>query len=149
MPRASQDTRATQATDPLPTQGGQINSTLVGSSKVCLRIVPVKVHSHNSSRKVLTYALLDNGSDVSLCAKDLAAQLGAQGEQKTFYLTTQENQESPKSGQEISLTVKALDGLHKLEIQRLWTVYQVNASSQSIPTNHDIRKWPYLQDIDC
>ena len=98
---------------------------------------------------MLTYALLDNGSDVSLCAKDLAAQLGAQGEQKTFYLTTQEKQESPKSGQEISLTVKALDGLDKLEIQRLWTVYQVNASSQSIPTNHDIRKWPYLQDIDC
>ena len=76
IPQASQDSRATQVSDPSPTQGGQLNSTLVGSGKVCLRIVPVKVQSQNSTRKVLTYALLDNGSDVSLCAKDLAAQLG-------------------------------------------------------------------------
>ena len=41
-----------------------------------------------------------------------------------------------------------MDGSDKLQIQRLWTVDQVNASSHSIPTNHDIRKWPHLQDIE-
>ncbi|XP_078380333.1 uncharacterized protein LOC144663310 [Oculina patagonica] len=143
--------QATQATVPTPTQGaqgGQLNSTQAGSGKVCLRIVPVKVQCQNSNEKLLTYALLDNGSDVSLCTKGLAARLGVQGEQKTFYLTTQEKEDSPKSGQEISLTVEALDGSDKLEIQRLWTVDKVNASSNSIPTNQDISSWPHLQDIN-
>ncbi|KAL9967319.1 hypothetical protein ACROYT_G025519 [Oculina patagonica] len=147
----SKGIQATQATVPTPTQGaqgGQLNSTQAGSGKVCLRIVPVKVQCQNSSEKLLTYALLDNGSDVSLCTKGLAARLGVQGEQKTFYLTTQEKEDSPKSGQEISLTVEALDGSDKLEIQRLWTVDKVNASSHSIPTNQDISSWPHLQDIN-
>ena len=62
-----------------------------------------------------------------------------QGEQRTFYLTTQETQDSPKFGQ---------DGSDELEIQRLWTVEKVNASSHSIPTDQDIRRWPHLQDIN-
>ena len=142
-----QDSRVTQVPTTSPIQGVQSNSTLVESGKVCLRIVPVKVHSQDPSKKLLTYALLDKGSDVSLCAKDLAAQLDVQGEQRTFYLTTQEKQDSPKSGQEISLTVEALDGSDKLQIQRLWTVDKVNASSHSIPTDQDLTQWPHLQDI--
>ena len=132
---------------PPPTQGGQSNTTLAGSGKVCLRIVPVKVRSQDSNKELLTYALLDNGSDVSLCAEGLAAQLGIQGEQRTFYLSMQEKQDSPKLDQEISLTVEAIDGSDKLEIPRLWTVVKVNASSHGIPTDKDIRKWPHLQDI--
>ena len=79
----------------------------------------MKVRSRDSNKELLTYALLDNGSDISLCAKDLAEQLGIQGEQRTFYLTTQEKQDSPKFGQGISLTVEAIDGSDKLEIQTL------------------------------
>ena len=66
--QASLDARATQATSRTPTQGGQSNTTLARSSKVCLKIVPVKVHSRHSNKELFTYALLDNGSDVSLCA---------------------------------------------------------------------------------
>ena len=144
IPQASQDVQAAQATSLPPTQGGQSNTTLVGSSKVCLRIVPVKVRSRDSNKELLTYALLDNRSDVSLCAEGLAAQLGIQGEQRTFYSTTQGKQDSPKLGQEISLTVEAIDGSDKLEIPRLWTVEKVNAPSHSIPTDQDIRKWPHF-----
>ena len=62
----------------------------------------------------------------------MAAQLGIQGEQRTFYLTTQEKQDSIKFGQEISLTVEAIDGSDKLEIQRMWTVEKVNAPSHGL-----------------
>ena len=41
-----------------------------------------------------------------------------------------------------------MDGSDKLEIQRLWTVEKVNALSHSIPTDHDITRWPHLQDIE-
>ena len=148
IPKVSLDARATQAASFPPTEGGQSNTIPDGSGKVCFRIVPVRVRSPNSNKELMTYALLDNGSDVSLCAKGLAAQLGFQGEQRTFYLTTQEKQDSPKFGQEISLTVEAIDGSDKLEIQRLRTVERINASSHSIPTVQDIRSWPHLQDIN-
>ena len=75
-----------------------------------------------------------------MCAKGLAVQLGIQGEQRNFYLITQGKQDSPKFGQEISLTLEAIDGSDELEIQRLWTVEKVNASSHSIPTDQDIRR---------
>jgi len=145
--QASLGARASQAASPTPTQRGQSNTTLAGS-KVCLRIVAVKVRGRQSNKELLTYALLDNGSDVSLCAKDLAAQLGIEGKQRKFYLTTQERQDSPKFGQEISLIVEAIDGSDKIEIPRLWTIEKVNASSHSIPADQDIRRWSHLQDIN-
>ena len=68
-------------------------------------------------------------------ARGCKAKGACQEEQRTFYLTTQEKQDSPQFGQEISLTAEAIDGSDKLEIQRLWTVEKVNASSHSIPTS--------------
>ena len=81
---------------------------------MCLRIVPVKVRTHGASKTVKMYALLDSGSDISLCEKELAVELGVQGDQKMCHLTTQEREDSPKVGQEISLTVEALDGTDKI-----------------------------------
>ena len=81
-----------------PAPGGQSHSTSCSEKKICLRIVPVKVRSHDSGKTVKTYALLDNGSDVSLCDNDLAMELGVRGDFKTFYLTTQEKEDSPKVG---------------------------------------------------
>ena len=131
-----------------PLQGGQAHSTSTGGGKMCLRIVPVKVRSHNDASKFLeTYALLDSGSDISLCDKSLAEELGVQGHQKTFYLTTQERQDSPRVGYDLSLTVEPLDGTDQVYVTRLWTVDKLNVSSRSIPSEHDARQWPHLQDI--
>lgn len=101
----------------------------------------------DASRTVDTYVLLDSGSDISLCDKNLAVELGVHGTQKTFYLTTQEREDSPKVGLEISLTVEPLDGADKVDVKRLWTVDRLNASSHSIPSEHDARQWPHLRDI--
>ena len=131
-----------------PLQSGQANSTSTGGGKMCLSIVPVKVRSHNDASKSLeTYALLDTGSDISLCDKSLAEELGVQGHQKTFYLTTQERQDSPRVGYDLSLTVEPLDGTDQVYVTRLWTVDKLNASSRSIPSEKDARQWPHLQDI--
>ena len=98
-----------------PLQSGQANSTSTGGGKVCLRIVPVKVRSRDDTSKIVkTYALLDNGSEIS-CDKSLAVELGVQGHQKTFYLTTQKRQDSPRVGYEFSLTVEPLDGTDKVD----------------------------------
>ena len=96
---------------------------------------------------ILERALLDNGSDVSLCDNDLAMELGVRGEFKTFYLTTQEKEDSPNVGQEINLTVEALDGTDKIEIPKLCTVDKLKASNRSIPSREDVNRWPHLHDI--
>ena len=74
-------------------------------------------------------------------------ELGVHGTQKTFYLTTREREDSPKVGLEISLTVEPLDRADKGDVKRLWTVDRLNASSHSIPSEHDARQWPHLRDI--
>ena len=131
-----------------PLQSGHANSTSTRGGKVCLRIVPVKVRSRDDASKIVkTYTLLDSGSDISLCDKSFAVELRVQGHQKTFYLTTQENQDSPRVGYEFSLTVEPLDGTDKVDVTRLWTVDKLNASSHSIPSEQDARHWPHLQDI--
>ena len=63
-----------------PAPGGQSHSTCGSEKKRCLRIVPVKVRSHDSGKTVKTYALLDNGSGVSLCDNDMAMELGVRGD---------------------------------------------------------------------
>lgn len=129
-----------QVVSSTPLQSGQANSTSAEGGKVCLRVVPVKVRRpDDASRTVDTYALLDSGSDISLCDKNRAVELGVHGTQKTFYLTTQEREDSPNVGLEISLTVEPLDGADKVDVKRLWTVDRLNASSHSIPSEHDAR----------
>lgn len=60
------ETKATSST----VQVNSLNTVDKIDEKICLRIVPVKVQGPHKS--VITYALLDNGSDVSLCDKELS-----------------------------------------------------------------------------
>ncbi len=76
-----------------------------------------------------------------------AVEIEVHGTQKTFYLKTQEREDSPRVGLEINLTVEALDGVDKVDVKRLWTVDKLNASSHSIPSEDDARHWPHLRDI--
>ena len=106
----------------------------------------MKVRSRDSDKTVVTYAVLDNGSDVSLCDNDLAVKLGVQGKLKTFYLTTQEKEDSPKVGREISLTIEALDGVEKITVPRLWTVDKLRVN---VPKNQrKLKKCGHGQKID-
>ena len=138
--------QGTQVSSGTPLSSGQTNSTSAGGGKVCLRVVPVKVRSRDANKAVETYALLDSGSDISLFDKTLARELGDRGQEKTFFLTTQEREDSPRVGHEISLTVESLDGTDKVEVKRLWAVDKLNASRRRIPSEQDTRQWPHLED---
>ena len=65
-----------------------------------------------------------------------------------MFLTTQERENSPRFGTEISLTVEPVGGTDKIEVNRLWTVDRLNASSRSIPSEQDAKQWPHLADIN-
>ena len=107
----------------------------------------MKVRIRNANKAVETYALLDSGSDISLCDKTLPREVEVRGQEKTFFLTTQEREDNVRVGHDISLTVEPLDGTDKFEVKRLWTVDRLNASRQSINSEQDTRRWPHLEDI--
>ena len=69
------------------------------------------------------YALLDNGSDVSLCDAELVKELDLQGERRDFLLTTQEKKVGAKSSLELKLTISWLDGTSALDIQKCTLSY--------------------------
>ena len=71
------------------------NRNQTTSTRICLRIVPVRVPDNDSGRMLETYALLDNGSDVSLCDAELVKELDLQGERRDFLLTTKRRRTAP------------------------------------------------------
>ena len=118
------------------------NGTRHIADKVRLRIVPVRVRGNQPGKVVETYALLDNGSDVTLCDRRLVDELGITGQPRSFMLT-QESKNSERSGLEVKLTIDSINGDSSLEVPRAWTVDRLNISECSIPTDHDVRLDPY------
>ncbi|CAB3982227.1 Hypothetical predicted protein [Paramuricea clavata] len=92
-----------------------------------------------------TYAFLGSWPDVTLCDERLVQELGLQGTEKSFSLTTQEKRNSLKRGLEVDLVVEALDGSESFNLQNVWTVKQLNVSQNSIATPNDIKMWPHLE----
>ena len=68
-------------------------------------------------RMVETYALLDSGSDVSLCDKRLISELGLVGVEKTFSLTTLNEVKRDRCGLEVDLQVSSLDNEHSILLE--------------------------------
>ena len=116
--------------------------------KVCLRIVPVRVQGSQPGQEVETYALLDNGSDVSLCDERRIDELGISGVQRHFSLTTQEKRDSSRSGYEVKPIINSIDNESSLEVPKVWTVGRLNISELSIPRDRDVDKWPHLKGIE-
>ena len=129
-------------------QRNQNNRCQSTEKRIRLRVLPVKVRDSLSGRMLERYALLDNGSDVSLCDSELVKELGPQGERRDFFLTTKEKNDSAKSRLELKLTVSSLDGASTSEIPRVWSVDCLNISSRSIPVPEDVKGWPHLSDIE-
>ena len=118
------------------------------TNKVRLKIVPVRVRGKLPDKVVETYALLDNGSDVTLCDRKLVEQLELEGKPRNFFLTTQEMKDSPKKGLEVQLSIESIHGDSSLEVPKAWTVDHLNISESSIPKHGDVNSWPHLSDIE-
>ena len=94
-----------------------------------------------------TYALLDSGSDVSLCDEKLIDDLGISGVQRHFSLATQEKKDSPRTGYEVKLIIKSIDNESILEVPKVWTIGRLNISELSIPREQDVDRWSHLNRI--
>ena len=127
---------------------GVCTSTATIGSHVCLRIIPVEVQARDRETIVTTYALLDEGSDVTLCDKSLLERLNLEGKPTEFSLTTVNKTNAKQAGQEVSLRVQPLSRENQLDLDRVWSVDHLPISIKSIPGQRDLSKWSHLNDIE-
>ncbi|XP_028416927.1 uncharacterized protein LOC114541139 [Dendronephthya gigantea] len=129
------------------TNNGHCTATGAGRPRVRLRVIPVTVRGIDETHEVQTYALLDDGSDVSLCHSSLVRRLGITGVPTTFSLTTVNEEAKENRGEEVRLIVSDLDGSENVDITRAWTVSNLPISKRSIPTAGDVSGWSHLDGI--
>lgn len=116
--------------------------------RICLPIVPVRVCGRNQSEMVETYALLDKGSDTSLCEKGLLERLKLRGVEKAFTLTTVEKEKSQRKGVVVGLTVTALDSDDDVELPAVLAVDKLPISINSRASAEDVKLWPHLAGVE-
>ncbi|XP_071483331.1 uncharacterized protein [Diadema antillarum] len=113
--------------------------------KICLRVVPVKVGGNG--RQITTWALLDEGSDVSLCTKGLVDKLGLTGTERSFKLSTVDQAGASKRGLEVSMSVQGVMGQETLTLDNVWTVDSLPVADECFPNSADVKEWSHLNDI--
>ncbi|CAG2242208.1 unnamed protein product [Mytilus edulis] len=114
--------------------------------KNCLGIVPVLVKGQNGN-SCKTFALLDDGADKTLCDERLLQKLNIVSKPVTFEMSTVNSSGCTIHGQEVDLQVKAIDGNDNVSLKKVWSVKKLPISARSAAENVDIRKLPYLADI--
>lgn len=116
--------------------------------RVCLSVVPVKVLSKGGSLEpVETYALLDSGSEVTLCHEILQEKLGASGMKFNFTLSGMTGSTRVESEQ-IDLVVMSMDESVSVELSNVRTVKDMPISENCIAKRKDLENWPHLCDIE-
>ena len=116
--------------------------------RVGLRVVPVRVQGCGNSRIAETYALLDDGCDVSLCDPQLLEQLGLSWVQHQFTLSTLNKEDHEQSGREVTLQVTSVDATGSISLPRVWSGDKIPVSEGSFPVPDDVKHWSHLSDID-
>ena len=129
-------------------EGEQLGTNYyVRESKVALPLLPVVVSSPESGKVVQTYALLDSGSNVSLCDEKLFKDLGVAGQREALKLTTLEREESEFLTTVTSLTVRGKDGSTAVRLPRVFSRKGLNLKQESLVTRKEVERWPHLRDL--
>ena len=127
---------------------GSCSTSINSRRKICLRIVPVKISNEEGTREIQTYAFIDNGSDTTLCTKDLVGKLNLSSEPCEFSLTTINGEKKTRSGQEVKTNVRNINGEGDIHLDRVWTVESLPILEKDIPTEEQINHWSHLSDIE-
>lgn len=117
------------------------------TTKNCLGIIPVVVRGENGA-SCKTYALIDDGSDKTLCDERLLRKLQVESRPVTFKISTLRSTGSTTHGHEVDLQVQPVDGEGVVNLRRVWSVKRLPVSTRSAATSSDVHHLPYLADID-
>ena len=127
--------------------GVAVAATGAGETQVCLGIIPVKVRGKGGSKVIETYALLNNGSEVTLCHEQLVKELGLDGQRFEFTLTGMTGSEKVDS-KLVDLVVKSIDDSVEVELCSVKTVVNMPISASCIAKREDLVRSPHLRGIE-
>ena len=116
-------------------------------SKVALLLVPVRVYSPESKRSHSTYALLDTGSNVTLCHERLLRTLGLQGRTETMSLTTLDKKHNRTPTRMISLDVTNPDGEGMMHLGQVYARDSLPIDSHNRVTMSETARWSHLKGL--
>ena len=109
--------------------------------------LPVKVRC--GREEVVTYALLDSGSQRTFCEKSLARRLNARGPEKEVPLTTltSDTEGSAVNGMVVSLVVSDLGGKESIKIRDVLTIDRIPLEARPKPDLREFESWSYLEGV--
>ena len=111
-------------------------------------IVPVTIyHISDPSRKIRTYALLDNQSNSCFATEALADELGAPTQAVNLKLTTMLETQSVTSRVVHGLVIQGIGEEQEVEMPATYTRDCIPADKALVPRQETALKWPHLQDI--
>ena len=116
-------------------------------TKVALPLVPVRIYSPESKRSHSTYALLDTGSNVTLCHKRLLRTLGLQGRAETMSLTTLDKKHNRTPTRVISLDVTDPDGEGRLHLGQVYARDSLPIDPRNRVTMSEAARWSHLKGL--
>ena len=116
-------------------------------AKIALPLLPVRVSSVETGATVETYALLDSGSNISLCQDRLLTLLGATGRPETMRLTTLEKANSQSQVKVLSLTVTDPAGDGRVELPQVYSWTDLHLSPSNLVSQGEVEQWPHLRDL--
>ena len=126
-----------------------VNASQVSSGSVVgLSIVPVKVKVKGSSKKVLTYAFLDSGSNTSFCTEDLLRKLGTKGKKTSLSLTTMQTSNQSIECSLVNLEVSDLSEQNLIELPMVYSTPSLPVSTDTVGTQEDVNRWPHLKGVE-
>lgn len=123
-------------------------SAYTGAGDDCiLSIVPVQFKSKKGSEVVETYAFMDPGSSAMFCTDALARQLNLQGRCTELELRTMSPKHHVESYLLTDLEVSGIDCNTFIDLPKVYTQESIPVSTENIPSQQDIEKWPYLSEV--
>ena len=128
--------------------GVNVTAAIGAGERVSLSVVPLKVQVKGSDLPLVeTYALLDSGSEVTLCHEHLQKKLGVSGSKLNFTLSGMTGSTRVES-QLLDIVVTSMDETVSVELSSVRTVKQMPLSSDCIVKKGDLTRWPHLCDIE-
>ncbi|XP_074655643.1 uncharacterized protein LOC141909156 [Tubulanus polymorphus] len=119
------------------------------NDEVLLQVVPIRVYG-NGERFFDTFAILDPGSQTSLCCREITDRLDVSGEERTLTLNTINGPSSPKTGMLVQLDVVPLSASSvrkKIKVDEAWSVDGLKIPL-SLTRLKSRLNWCHVEDID-
>ena len=123
-----------------------VTVSATSSSTDCyLGVVPVIIEAGGNI--VHTNALLDNGSQKTLCTDSLVERLGASGRHVTFSVNSVNDRMIEYHGRQLDLTARPVNGGPAIQLRKTWTVSHLPVAINHMATAEEIRAWPHLKGV--